>query len=129
MRKLILIMLLFSVSGYVLAAWEKSDVDSNGDTVYFSPASIRRSGNTVKVLVLVDTNKAGTIENSAYRSMKAEIELECARRLMRVFFLSMYSGKMGDGSIIKFGKIDNAWQLIEDGSPSVALSELACKKH
>jgi hypothetical protein len=128
MRELMLMMILLGMSGSAPAAWEKFELDGDGNTVYLDTASIRRHGNTVKVYALIDSRKAETVGDERYLSIKAEIELDCVKNLVRVAYLSVYTDKMGTGTIVKFGKVDDEPEPIEVGSPSAALSELACNQ-
>lgn len=122
----LLLSLVAGFSGSARAAWEKSEVDVNGDTVYFDPASIRRYNSIVKILVLKDSLRPAAIEKETFRSLKANLEIDCSTGQVRVFFLSVYSNSMGAGRIIHFGKIDDDWQPIEEGSPGVALAARLC---
>ncbi len=128
MRNWLMTLLMACTCGNALAAWERFDAGENGDTVYLDPASMRRHGEKVKVYVLLDTKKAGTAGEFQYRSIKSELELDCANSLVRVAFVSLYTDRMASGVVVRFGSLDREPEAIEDGSPSASLRARVCAK-
>ena len=96
MRKAILMALLVAMSSSAMAKWV--EVGKSKDfIVYFDPATIRKSGNMVKIWTLHDykTNQ-GSIPS--YMSATLEREYDCIEKRGQQLFLAFYQKNMGGGA-------------------------------
>jgi Surface-adhesin protein E len=126
MRKTILLILLTAVSSSAMAA-EWVEIDSDGNvTAYADLATIRSSGDRVKMWNLIDykTARAG----NPYMSIRAQSEFDCKRERMRSLFLSFYSRNMGRGHIVDSDNDPAKWERIAPGSVDDSLWKIACGK-
>ena len=103
MRKLILILLLACASNSVMAAWVMVGESEDGMIAYANPATIRKSGNNVKMWIIYDYKTAqadpfgGT---KPYMSTKIQHEYDCKGEQIRVLAASLHTGNMGKGDMI-----------------------------
>lgn len=83
-----------------------------GITVYADPATTRKSGNEVKMWVLVDYKTAqGKNTSRQHMSSKRQDEYDCKEVKLRVIFESDHSGNMGRGKIVRSSK-NFGWQPV-----------------
>ena len=91
MHKVVLMMLLAVVSSSAMAEWIKIGSTSMADqtvTYYADPATIRKSGNMVKMWNLSDFKSAKDAGNgNIYMSTKAQYEFDCKEEQTRLLYL------------------------------------------
>jgi hypothetical protein len=145
MRKLILILVLASVSSNAMAEWVKIvSIDSRespeSQTAFVDPATIHKNGNLVTMWVLVD-HQSGLpkgIENrldaifhkskGITKSWKVQDEFECKDRKLRMLSYTGYAEQMGKGAIIPNDIVTGEWEPVIPGSIGAALWGFACGK-
>lgn len=132
MQKVILIMLLVVMSNSVMAEWiEVVNSPEDGVSLYADPSTIRKSGNTAKMLELMDT-KTGLKgpENNLFYSLTLQREYNCKSKQVRVLHTIGFSGLMGKGDkIIEENTPMAGWRPIEDDNvPVKKMWKLACGK-
>ena len=106
MHKATLMMLLAVMSSSAMAEWVLYGF-SNGSkkgiiiTVYADPATLIKSGNTVKMWSIFDYNKAQKDPNSpSFMSVKRQEEYDCKEEQERLLFFSWHSENMGRGDVV-----------------------------
>lgn len=127
MRRSVLMMLLAAMSQGAAAEWV--DAGHNGDfTAYTDPATIRRSGNRVRMLSLIDHKAAMTKSGKAYISVKAQHEFDCKEGQARILFSSLHSGNMGKDKIVWSSYSSDNFEPILPSSILETLWKVACEQ-
>ena len=133
MKKLFFTLTLVSICSNVGAGWvyvaetEKDIKRENSFIAYADPATIRKTGNLVKMWSLYDyklPQKSGVI------SARQKSEYNCTEKKRRQLFLSAYSGKMNNGeTILIYNQPEDNWERSPLGSVRKAMLEFACGWH
>ncbi len=129
-----LIILLALTSGSVHAEWvavEKQYQTHGLQTVYFDPDTIRRDGNLVKMVTLVDWKwMQGNRSPSRFSSTKVKKQFDCVGKRLRLLVITDYYGQMGTGTRVAETVYDSEgdWNPVEPASLNHALWEVACGK-
>ncbi len=127
---LITLLLLSSVPAY--AEWvsiEKSNQLAGIMTVYFDPDTIRRKGNLVTMVQLIDfKTMQGGRSPSRFSSTKIQKEFDCAEERLRLLALTDFWGNMGTGEPAGAYVEGGNWVTVEPDSINQALWKLACGK-
>lgn len=134
MKKLLLTLMLAVVSSSVMAEWVLYGF-SNGSkkgiiiTVYADPATLIKSGNTVKMWSIFDYNKAQKDPNSpSFMSVKRQEEYDCKEEKKRLLYADFHSENMGKGDIVFNEYATSKWTRLVPKSISQSLGEVACGK-
>lgn len=135
MNKIILMLLLVTVSNSAMAEWLKVAYSESGTSSYADKSSIITSGNKVQFSTMYDFKAARSgNKGKTYMSMKVTHEFDCENMLVRQLSSLSYSGNMGSGEVIHANKVmfgnnqDAGWSLFEHESLGEALWEFACSK-
>jgi hypothetical protein len=128
MKRSLLIALLALSSGPAHAEWMSFGASEAGTTVYADPATMRRDGDRVKMLVLFDFKTAQTKAEISYLSAKAQMEYDCAQSRFEGLVVTYFSGNMGNGQLLDRSTGKGTWLRISPGSLDQALWKLACGK-
>jgi len=130
MHRVILMILLVSVSSNVMAEWVEVAV-SDGEakeeasmTAYADPDTIRKTGDRVKLWVLADYKI--TNEKYGVASARQKDEYDCKERKQRRLFIVFYSGHMNKGETVLIHNDRGDWEEIPRGSLVEAMLEFAC---
>ena len=125
--------MLVSLCSNVGAKWvyvaetEKDIKSKNSFIAYADPATIRKTGNMVKMWSLYDyklPQKSGVI------SARQKSEYNCTEKKRRQLFLSAYSGRMNSGeTILIYNQPEDDWERSPLGSVRKAMLEFACGWH
>jgi len=96
MRKSLLMLMLIFISTSVMAEWTalKWSHEDGGLTLFVDYTTIRKEGDKVKMLSLVDFKVIEKDETDFYSS-RAQNEYECKEKQIRQLFYSLYSDSMG----------------------------------
>ncbi len=113
--------MLAVVSSSAMAEWVLIAEDKEETfTVYADPATIQKTGNTVKMWSLDDHKMA---QEPDVVSSKSLDEYDCKKKQSRPLFLSAYSGHMTEGETVFTYNERSDWQPAPSGSVSEALLE------
>ena len=127
MRKAILMLLLFVMSSSAAAAWVlagRNEITS----AYADPASIRRTGDMVRMWDMFDLKTARELDKKPYLSMKREVEYDCKEERSRLLFFSGHSKNMADGEVVYSSSDPHDWEPISSSSGNETLWKFACGK-
>lgn len=125
MERLLLTLMLVVISSSVMAEWVEVGKSKNF-IVYVDSASIRRSGNMVKVWSLHDYKIAqGSVP---YMSSTLEREHDCKEKQARQLFLVFYSKNMGKGGTIWKDTEAHGWLPVTSGTVKESVWKYACRK-
>lgn len=125
MKKLLLILILTAMSASSIAGWV--EVGRGEDfVVYYDDATIRKSGNIVKIWSLHDYKTArGQVE---FRSVTLESEYDCIKKQSRRLFISFYQKNIGSGTTIRKDNEPGKWLPISSGTIKESIWKIACLK-
>ena len=128
MRKVVLMVLLAAASSNAAAKWTYSG-RSDRATSYTDLATIRKSGNMVKMWGLIDF-KTGQDNGreKPYLSLKLQSEYDCKEERERLLYASFHSEKMGQGEIVSVNRNPSEWSPIVPNSLVAGDWEIACGK-
>ena len=126
MRKAIGI-LLAAFSCNTLAGWVEVS-DSDRFITFADPATISKSGDTVKMWDLLDYRKVREVEGVRYLSQKSESEYDCKKARTRPLVMFLHVGMMGSGNTVFTSDTPDEWQQVAPGSVNEALLKYACAK-
>jgi hypothetical protein len=128
MKKIILMLLLAFASSNAMAEWV--GVAHNGvATMYANPATIRKTGNIVKMWTMSDYATQQSLENYIYYfSSSAQQEYDCKEEQFRVLFYSFYSERMLAGNVVFTDNPPSPWIPITPGSFGESMWKVACGK-
>ena len=122
-------MLLGVLSSNAAAAWIQV---SGNDVViiYADRATIRKSGNSVKMWVMDDFKDSRVSSTGKqYLSSKSLNEYDCKNEQRRTLFFTWHSGQMGNGNIVYSDDgVASNWRPVAPGSAGATLWGIACGK-
>jgi hypothetical protein len=99
MRPLFASALLALLAGCAATEWVR--VDGNRyQTVHADLASIRRSGDVITVVEIIDFARPGRNLGLTFSSAKAAVEYDCGRKLYRTLVFTWHSGNMAQGEVV-----------------------------
>jgi len=124
MKKLLLILLLAVVSSNAMAERVEFAGTDEGTIFYGDPATIRKSGNNVKMWILKDF---GTLQLDSFISAKEKGEYDCKEKQWRVLFSALYSENMGRGETVSILNVSMDWEPVPPDSVVEAMLEFACR--
>ena len=124
MKKLAIFLLLVSSASW--AGW-KSVGEDNAAASYADPATIVRSGNTVKLWSLLDYKTFQRMVEVGYFSQKALVEYDCAEGKTRTLSLSLHAEHMGEGKVIYEDTSPHEWEPVFRETSTAVLWNIACK--
>jgi len=123
MRKILLFCLFFPLS--VLShEWEKIFINPVEDIFYYDKESVKVSGETISVLMLMDY---GTPYDDGIISVKTDVELNCNEQTIDIKMFSFYPSLMGKGELMGTEALDvKEYISIGENSGFRALLETLC---
>ena len=127
MNRLLMGLMLLVTATAASAEWT---VASGDDDViqYVDKGSIRRNGNLVKMLDLIDFKTVQTVSGDSYLSDKAQSEYDCKEEKVRTLALIFFSGQMGNGKVVYSDSDTMKWIPVPPGSFGATLWKIACGK-
>lgn len=124
MRTIFFVLLMaFSCSAW--AEWVQV-TQSEVVIFYIDPASIRREENLRNYWQLADFKQRNESQGKSFRS---KIELDCKKETYRVSSITVFSGSMLTGDMIKnFNYPNKEWENIAPGTLDADQMEFVCAK-
>lgn len=129
MRKLIVLLLLAMLSGGAAADWVVVNLSDDGMVAYADPATIRKSGNMVRMWNLMDFKTAELMGDRGFLSQKSQQEYDCKNERIRLIYFTWHSGNMGKGNVVHTVNRTTDWHPVSPGSINEDLWRLACGKN
>jgi hypothetical protein len=106
--------------------WEPLTLADQG-MYYFDPKSIEQQGSNKQLWTVLDYRSPQTnSEGQSYRSMRAQVQINCKARLARLTHMSYYSGGMLGGSVVQRQGMLRDWNEIEADSPMARIARRVC---
>lgn len=116
------------VSSSAAAEWVSVTGDNNF-TAYFDSATIRKTGNMVKMWVMFDFKKTARDEkNNPYISLVAQMEYNCNEEQTRQLYMTQFSGNMTKGEVVYSGRGSENWEPVSPHSMNETFWKIACGK-
>ena len=131
MKRLLLGLMLLATAGAAGAGW--TDVGSTGDGTddfihYVDRATIRKSGNLVKMWNLKNYKTVRTLAGYSLLSMMTQEEYDCMEEKRRLLAFTWFDGQMGNGKVVVTDSDTGKWSPIRPGSIAETMFEVACGK-
>ena len=102
---------------------------AGGFTIYVDPATVRRQGDLVKMLVLYDFRFVQTIKSKSYLSATWQQQFDCSEHRSRHLAYKYYSNNMGHGNVMFAGDDEgNKWSQVAPRSAAAILWNMVCGK-
>lgn len=129
MRKSLVMLMLIFISTSVMAEWTalKWSHEDGGLTLFIDSTTIRKEGDKVKMLSLVDFEVIEKGETDLYSS-RAQNEYDCKEKQIRQLFYALYSDSMGKGKMEHANSEHLNWLPVRPGSMEEAMWKVACGK-
>ena len=106
--------------------WEPLTLADQG-MYYFDPQSIEQQGSNKQLWTVLDYRSPQTnSEGQSYRSMRAQVQINCKARLARLTHMSHHSGGMLSGSVVQRQGMLRDWNEIEGDSPMARIARRVC---
>jgi hypothetical protein len=129
MHKAISMMLLTVVSTGAAAEWVAVGSSGNSTTtIYADPATIRKSGNMVKMWSLVDYKTPQGGVPKPYMSIRSRDEYDCNDERARGLSLTRHAGNMARGETVFKDSHPEKWEPVPPNSVGEGLWKFACAK-
>ncbi len=137
MKKLLLTLILAVMSSSVMAEWievAKGGEEIETITAYADPTTIRKTGNKVKIWVLIDRKTTWVpdghktaIEELGVLSSRGKRVYDCEKKQWRILFLALYSENMGGGETVLTINSRDEWKSVPPpDSAGRAVFKFAC---
>jgi len=127
MHKAILMMLLAVVSSSAMAKWTAVNEDKES-IQYVDLATIRKSGNKVKMWGLRDYKSVQEFAGDKFLSSKIQWEYECKEEQLRQLFFQPFSEYGGRGQPITWHNKPGEWKPVMPQSIGENMWKIACGK-
>ena len=132
MRYVIFVLLLSSGYDSAFGAWV-SVPNGDASTFYADPATIQKSGNVVKMVILLDYKSAqlrDTLDerNRSYKSIRSISEFNCKETSWRRQSFTQHAGEMGRGETVNSNQDVGKWESAPIASAAGAMWKIACAK-
>ncbi len=98
-----------------------------GTSLFYEPASIKRTGNLGSVLLLIDTDLPVTKDKQSYRSTVSEIRIDCSKKLERTAVVTLFEGPQAQGKKLLEAPSKREFAPIQKDTPQFDLEKLICK--
>jgi hypothetical protein len=125
--KIILVLLLAVVSSSALAEWVDAGTNDT-QRLYYDPATIKKTGDVVKMWHLHDYSEARDLAGKKYMSLRVLSEFDCWKNELRIFNETYHSGNMARGDVLSTVSGPTKWQPVPRGSFNEILKKIACGK-
>ena len=133
MKRLLLGLMLLVTATAASAEWTRVGGTNDGtdDFIqYVDRATIRKSGNFVKMWNLRNYKTVRTLAGYSLLSMMTQEEYDCMEEKRRLLAYSWFDGQMGNGKVVvSNGNVRGEWEPISPGSINETLWKIASGKN
>lgn len=117
---------LLSLPGWADTRWEPLSLADQG-MYYIDPQSVEQHGANKQLWTVLDYRSPQThSEGQTYRSMRAQVQINCKARMARLTHMAYYSGGMLSGKEVQKQGMLRDWQEIEPDSPMGRIARRVC---
>ncbi len=129
MKKLLLALLLATLTASVHAEWARVEYPSKAFVLYVENDTIvAPDASSAKLWHLVDYVEPQSLDGRAFLSIKARDEYDCSRGMRRDLMHLWHAGNMADGTLLKAAYKPASWTVPAAGSLEEALMRMVCSK-
>lgn len=132
-QKLLAVLLLVASISPAFADWIMLDggYKSGISRYYTDPTTARRSGDYVKMWILLDYSQP-QLNNydpgTSYLSLRGHVEYNCKDQTHRALIRSLHSDHMGHGIVLKLIETVGKWTPSNSGDSGLAAWKVACSR-
>jgi len=123
MKKLFLVCLMMMLAGSAWAKWVMYD-ETETNTFYYDPATIRKDGNMRQVWALLDWRKR---DKDGVMSHRLRYEYDCKQERYRLLAITTHSKPMARGETL-LQNLDTPWIDIAPATTAEAMFKIVCAK-
>lgn len=106
--------------------WEPLSLADQG-MYYMDPKSVEQHGASKQLWTVLDyRSPQSNSEGQTYRSMRAQVQINCKARLARLTHMAYFSGGMLSGREVQKQGMLRDWQEIEADSPMARIAHRVC---
>lgn len=129
MKRIYLVGVVLLPISLARAEWVNIGKGDSDAKIFVESKTIQENGNFVKMWDLADYAAVQTASGKKYLSTKMQIEYDCANKMTRVLFISIYAGNMGSGELVKAVNIPKGtdWSPNPPDSVNDGKWKIACK--
>jgi hypothetical protein len=127
MRTFILMMVLAVVSSSAMAEWVEV-LSGVGGTAYVDTATIRKVGDKVRMLQMIDFKAVQIVAGDKYMSIREEREYDCKEVQSRNLAYTSYTGNLGEGEVVWNSASLGEWSPTKPNTVLASLWNYACQK-
>ena len=129
MKKMLLVLLLTTLTASAHAEWTRIDFPSKAFVLYVENDTLEKPGpNSVKLWHLMDYAEPQSLDGRPFLSIKARDEYDCSRGLRRDLMHLWHFGNMADGTLLKAAYKPASWTAPAAGSVEELLMRMVCPK-
>ena len=94
---------------------------------YMDPTSVEQKDNHKQLWTMLDyRSPQSTADGQSYRSMRAQVQINCKAQMARMIHMSYYSGAMLTGKPVQQQGLLRDWYAIEADSPIARMARRVC---
>jgi len=132
-QKILAVLLLVTSISPVFADWVLLDSgQKNGISSYYTdPTTARRSGDYVKMWILLDYEQPqpnNFDQGTSYLSLRGHVEYNCKNQTHRALIRSLHSDHMGRGVVLKSIETVGKWTPSNSGDSGLSAWKVACSR-
>lgn len=130
MKKLLFALTLTLISTHTMAEWTKigeSD-DDEGYTVYAEMDSVRKSGDRVRMWILLDYKTEQKASGVNFLSKTIRRDYDCKGEHLRTLAFKLFSWNMGQGSLVRSYNQPRNWKNAQSESMDETVWKFACSQ-
>ena len=117
---------LLSFTGRADIRWEPLTLADQG-MYYMDPQSIEQQGQVKLLWTVLDYRSVQTTsEGQSYRSMRAQVQINCKARLARLTHMTYHSGGMPTGAVVQKQGMLRDWNETQADSPMARIARRVC---
>jgi hypothetical protein len=122
--KQLLLICLMMLAGSAWAEWVMYD-QTDTNTFYYDPATIRKDGHIRRVWKIQDLRKRS---QTGFMSARTREEFDCKQERMRYLGLSEHSEPMAGGKTLNTWGEDKDWREVPPGTSLETIFNIVCAK-
>ncbi len=130
MKKLLFALTLTLISTHTMAEWTKiveSD-DEGGYTAYADMDSYRKSGDRVRMWILLDYKTEQNTTGVNFLSKTIRRDYDCKGNHLRTLAFKLFSWNMERGSLVRSYNQPRNWEIVQPESMDETVWKFACNQ-
>ena len=130
MKKLLFALMLTLISTHSMAEWTKigESEDDGGYTAYADVDSARKSGDRVRMWILLDYKTEQRASGVNFLSKTIRRDYDCKGEHLRTLAFKLFSWNMEQGSLVRSYNQPKNWEVVQPESMDETVWDVACKQ-